>query len=426
MKLNESLQRRKRLLLLLLAVLAFTIRAGWAYRDYSANGTRNWADSMLYLRNGESFARGDFYPESSQATPFMIVGPAIPGLVALAKIVTGDPITPVLALNCLYGALLVFVLFALGKRLVSPLAGYILALWGMFNFAFIDLSGQILKEPLIILLLPAITLCLVDMWQQRKAMINLVISSLLFSLLIHADERYVVYGPFLLLFFLIFLPKKRKIRFSVLWLGLLLLTMVPWTVRNYNQFKEIVILTPRTTTFTSRIWGTDIAAMHFASEENIQHSLQNKYQIAEKIGSQYGVQPRRYGETEKYFKAFVHYWKPTYFGLTFIQYGFRGVRWSLFHNLNSILFYGLWLPFFVNGLILAILRQKWIMVWLGSLPVIHSLVHTYMIWPLERYRLPMNFLVSLLALWFMQQLWKNHHHCVAMWLRNNPSKTVLL
>lgn len=399
---------RRYLVLGLLFVLALGIRLYFTWDEYQAYGTQNWADATIYLDHGQRFAAGDFYPAYG-TYGYMIVGPVMPLLVALAIILTGDPIYPMLILNCLLSSLLLLALFHLGRRLVNVAAGYILALWATLNFGLIRFNFQILKEPLVFLLVPLIVICLLNVHEKKKPWLNVAVSSLLFLILIHTDERYVIYAPAIFLLLLTSARLSLSWRRAGLWLVIVLLGMLPWTLRNFKEHDQLVILTPRTTGITSKFWGEDLSKLHFAGGNAFKGHPKYDQAISEAHakGREEGVVCREYGKYEKYWKAFWHYWKPAYFRLTFIQYGFRGIKWSLGHNLSSILFHGVFLPFYLAGCALAFIRRRWHILLLAGLPLFHSLVHTFMIWPLERYRLPLDFLVALVALWFLAATFSN-------------------
>lgn len=404
MKLTALLERHKRVVLVFLFLVSFCLRLGMSIDEYNHNGRSGWSDAVYYLDIGERFAKGDFFPPLGQ-NGFIVVGPVIPLLVAGAELLTGDPVWPMLILNCLLGALLVYILYGLGARLISNAGGFALSLWSVFNFSLIRYCYQILKEPLVILLLPLIILCLLKAKDMKRPVLNLIISSLAFSVLVHTDERFFVYAPAFLLFILILSGKKDKLRHAVLWLLVLMLSMVPWTLRNYKQHGELVLLTPRTTAITSKLWGSNFGGMFSEGTIETKHILGRRDHAIE-VGQAYGAIPRRYGKFEKYLKSWQHYWQPSYFKLHFIQYGFRPVKWSLAHNLSSLVFYGLFLPFYLAGFVWAFLKKEWLVTLLALLPLLHGLMHTAMIWSLERYRIPMNFLVALVAMWFVKQMYE--------------------
>jgi len=178
------------------------------------------------------------------------------------------------------------------------------------------------------------------------------------------------------------------------------LSMVPWTVRNYKQFGDIVILTPRTTSVTSKLWGLDILNLDFSSDDNLQRYIDRHMESAIQLGNLHGKTPRLYGHYERYIRAFYHLWKPTYFNLTYIHTGYEPTLWSLKHNLTSIVFYGIFLPFYIGGVLLAAKRKNGMIVFIGLIPIIYSIFHAaLLIWPLDRYRLPMDFCIAVVALW---------------------------
>ena len=119
------------------------------------------------------------------------------------------------------------------------------------------------------------------------------------------------------------------------------------------------------------------------------------------IGAKYGIVPREYTKHEARIRAFINFWQPTYFYPTFIQYGFRFQHWSLKHNLISILFYGIFLPFYFIGFILLFKQKRFLLLLIATIPLIHSLIHAYMIWPLERYRSPVTFIIVMIGIMTM-------------------------
>lgn len=402
MKIGSWLNRNRAITLFSLFAISFILRASITFQKFSNNGIEKWTDSLLYVKDGMDFFRGDFYPQNSRHG-FMIEGPTIPLVIAASKYVTGNPVIPILVINCLLGSLLVYVLFAMGKLIMSPRLGYILAIWSVFNYNLIRFCSQTYKEPFNFFLFPLVILLLLNVIKNKQVILNTVLSSLVFSLLIHTDERFFAYSVVFIAIFVFFVTSKNRLKLLSLWAGVLVLTMIPWTIRNYNQFGQVVLLTPRTTVFTSALWGKTFAEPHFSTKESIDETIDLYLEGARSRGL-VSSQVKIYGKYERYLYAFYHYWKPTYFKITYIQYGTRAIRWSLSHNTISILFYGIFLPLYIMGMILAIAKRHWLMTLLGAIPIYHSIVHTVMIWPLERYRLPADFLVVLVAVWALVQI----------------------
>ncbi len=396
--------RNVKILLFALFIISLFLRVGLTYTHFGKHGIEDWKDARLYLNTGIAFSEGNFYPPNSEELPYIIIVPGASLIVAASKLLFGDPIWAVLMLNCLMSALMVFVLYSLGKELINKVAGLLLSLWSVFNFSLIRLNYQILKEPYLCLLIPLITLFLLYIYKNKHPLKNTVLSALSFSALIHIDERFFVYFPIILLAIVLSRRVSNRLKYAGLWFLILIISMVPWTIRNYKQFDEFVILSPRTTSFTSKIWGTNWMPLHFEGEQQENELNERRFESAREIADEIGVELRAHGKYEKYYMAFYHYWKPVYLKTNFIQYGFRPVKWSLSHNLAGLVFYGLFLPFYLAGLVFAFVRKHTLILFISMIPLLHSLMHTIMVWPLERYRIPTNFYIVLISLWFFSEL----------------------
>ena len=107
---------------------------------------------------------------------------------------------------------------------------------------------------------------------------------------------------------------------------------------------------------------------------------------------------------EKYFMAFIHYWQPTFFTTNFLNDGFRYQKWSIKHNISSLLFYGIFLPFYFIGIPFLIREKNLFGIFIAGIPLFHCLMHVYVILALERYRSHINFCIILIAFWTIIQL----------------------
>jgi 4-amino-4-deoxy-L-arabinose transferase-like glycosyltransferase len=389
--------------------IGFTLRIAFIHSDYYENGISKWADAKLYWDTGQQFASGNWFPDvygGNSNEGYMIVGPFLPLLIGIMILLFGNNPVPMLIVNAICSTLLIPVLFFLGKKIVNKYAGWCMAMWATLNLSLIRLNSQTRKEPLLVFFMALMILLIVRYYFNRKAVGSLIWSSVVFSLLIHTDERYIVYAPILVMLILAgsFQTRKALIHAS-LFILFVLASMIPWTVRNYYQFHELVILTPRTSAITSKVWGTNLSYLQFNNKEK--RDELNRKRLAMLSDSEIAQKypPREYGRFEKYYLAFYHYWKPTYFRPTYIQYGFRMVQWSFSHNLSGLVFYGFFLPFYFMGTTLALIKRNHIIAFLAIIPLVHGLLHTLMIWPLERYRIPTNSLIVLVAVWMMHRLY---------------------
>ena len=401
-QLQDFLRKNEKYVLLYVTLLTVVLRTICVIIVYEKLGTSYWVDAFYYIEGAERISQGDWILSFNDKSYF-IVGPSLSILGAGFIMLFGNLIIPFFIYNILATSLMVPVLYYLGKEVFNDTAGWWMAVWGVFFYEAFKYCPQVLKEPTLFLFLPLILLLLVRSTKSISPVKNVILAALAFTWLIHTDERFFVYFPFFILIFL--LAKQfsliQFLKLAGLWLSIILVLMVPWEIRNYIVFKQVVILTPRTTAITYRLWGKNFAgsASHFSDEAVRQKNIENRREQAEIFGKEYGITPREYNNCEARARAFKNFWQPAYFRPEFIQFGFRPQKWSFSHNILGIIFYGIFLPFYLMGIILPIKQKYFIGLFLASIPMIHSLIHAYMIWPLERYRSSIDFIIVMIAFW---------------------------
>ncbi|MBN1930083.1 MAG: glycosyltransferase family 39 protein [Desulfobacterales bacterium] len=394
-KIKHFLRNYEKRTLLFFFILTLILKIIYVVIYFHSAGTTNWSDDWQYLSMGKQIADGNWSPVM-KSLPFMIVAPMIPVLIALFTKIFGSAFFSFLLYNILITSLVVIVLFYLGKEIFHRKVGWALAFWGVFNLEYFRYNPHFLKEATVFLFLPLTLLFLVKSIGHKSNVKFLIIASFSFAWLIHSDERFVVYFPFLSLILFMSKPIKKAIQSIGLWIGFVLLLMLPWGIRNYLVFDQIVIISPRTTAFTSKIWGKNLSKLSFSTDLKLDDA---KYKRALLFGSEHGITPRAFRKNEKYIRAFINFWQPAYFKAEYIQFGFRPQKWSMAHNVFSLLFYGIFLPFYLIGLV-VLLKKKYVLgIFIAMIPILHSLLHAYMIWPLERYRSPINFIVVMIGIW---------------------------
>lgn len=398
----KYLKNNETKLLILLFIVTLFLRSLYVYIDYTNNNTTKWCDDWEYLLMGVSIFEGDWEPTLPRGEQ-MQVAPLLPVIVAYSFKVFGITYIPIFILNIVLTSLLIPLLYMIGKEVFSRKIGLFLAIWGILYVDFYKYSPNILKESIVFFLLPLTIYFLIKTIKYKYKFINILILSVSFSVLIHADERYFLYFPLIILVILFqrTVNFKKVLKPAFQFFGIVLLIMFPWLIRNYIVFEQVVILSPRTTAFTSKLWGDNISGVTFSDEKAKQKAIERRYNDAIEIGKKYNIKPYIFGKYESYYRAFINYWQPAYFGPTFFQDGLRFHIWSFKHNLSGILFYGIFLPFYIIGLYLLIKQKYNFGIVISLIPIIHSLLHTYMIMPLERYRSPVVFIIVLIALYII-------------------------
>lgn len=211
-----------------------------------------------YMFLGNLFSNGDFLAKTADESK-ILVGSGIPLIYALLKTLFSEPFYSFVIYNLIASSLIVIGLFYLGKELFSNKTGLLLAIWGMIYPESIRYIGGVLKEPTLLTLIPFFILVFVKSLKRYHYLKIMIAAALLFSMLIHIDERFFIYLPLLLIAIYVYkrkeLSKKFRIKKLGILFGLIIIFMLPWCIRNYLVYNQVVLLTPRTISFTSFFLG---------------------------------------------------------------------------------------------------------------------------------------------------------------------------
>ncbi|MGA2405368.1 MAG: glycosyltransferase family 39 protein [Bacteroidales bacterium] len=408
-----QLKNNEKFALYLIVVFTLILKSVYVFATYYYIGTKEWGDDSFYLSLGEHIASGN-WTDQPNGEAYLNVAPVIPFLIALFVRLFKDPIIPFYVYSLLATVLLIPVLFYLGKEMFNTKIGWLLALWGGVNLEFIKYIPHLLKEPTLYLLIPLTILLLIKFVKSKNQIYYLILSAISFTLLMHTDERYFFYFPFFTLIFLLKRPilLQKRFRSMVIWVGLVFLLMLPWGIRNYIVFGQVVIISSRTTSYTSKIWGKDISGFDYIKKNEgsvpISEIVLND---RDKLLENQIKKSNELSGLGLYFKTFINIWQPCFFKAKYVKYCWwekaRLQKWSFRHNFISLAFYGVFLPFYVIGLILLSIKFNPLGLFIGSIPILHSLLHSYMVMPEERYRYPIVFIVVMIGSWTVTKLYEN-------------------
>ncbi len=404
--LNKNEQRT----LFLLFLIAFILRAVFVWYQYATKGTEGWNDALYYIHLGKQIAEGNWNPEGFGGRIGMFVAPVVPLLVAFLMKLFSEPVVPFLIYNVFATSLMVPVLYYLGKEVFNRNTAWLLAIWGVFYFWSFWYSRIVLKEATIFLFIPLTLLFVVRSLKLDHQLKNLFFAAFTLSALIHTDERYIIYAPMILLMFLCTKPFKfvSYFKMSFIYTALILLFMLPWGIHNYQKYGQIVLITARTTTFTSSIWGKNLyievhKPTHGQKSEN---PSKERLERAEAFAKEHGIELKNYSRTEARINAFIHLWRPVLLKPVFISDGLRPEKWNPKTNIMNVLSYGIFLPFYFFGFILLWKRRHYLGLLLALIPVLHNTFQAFLFSSLLRYRLPIYFIIAMIGIWVILELFK--------------------
>jgi 4-amino-4-deoxy-L-arabinose transferase-like glycosyltransferase len=258
--------------------------------------------------------------------------PGYPLLLAAVFLPTGGALWAGIILQAVLGALTVVAVYYLGRRLGGPMAGTVAAVW---------LSIYVHHAHFSSLLLPDILACLLLAWLVfllSKPFIKMryaIYSAIAYTVLVHVDPQYLLLLPFIGLFLLFRATRYMLLNFQYLFLfaGFFVLLCVPWTVRNYTVYRQVIPVSLEASRYIRPLTSSNEAKAKVTGVK----SYPGQYQ-----------------------RNAVEYWRVTRFkgedtgGQAVTSNGRLPEKaWSLRHNVINIVLFGLLLPFFVIGIIYA-------------------------------------------------------------------------
>lgn len=413
--LSKNSENNIKLILFIIFLISLSIKAIVFILTKNILEGGAFPDRYQYIAYGEQIAGGNWNPGLIDGP--MWVAPGLPLIVAFMKLLFNDGTLPTVILNMLLSSASIFILYYLGKELFDHKIGLIMAFWMAVYYPAIKFSIFVYKEALLYFFVPLTLFLLIKSLKKEFDLKYIILSALSYGILVHIDERYIFYLP---VFPLIYFLNRRaelfgtRVKSYILWIVMVIILLIPWTVRNFYVFDQLVILSTRTTTFTSKIFGEDLYGGD--NKHGVYYNLKTKtFQMADwdtfslnearKIADQKDMNLQIFSKREARLRSFFHYWKPTFFKPHFICLGYRVEHWLLSANITSILYYGIFLPFYFIGLYLLFKRRFFIPLFLSVIPILHSLIHAYLIMPLGRYRSPLDFIVAMIGLWAMFEIY---------------------
>lgn len=418
-----------------LFIISLIIRLVTVIVFVQTRGVYLYADASEYIQYARCILDQGWMVKNADALNGSLIGPGYPFLVALNFLISGpDHFWFLFIVQSIFGSLTVVIIYKLALFLSNEKGiALICGIWLSFYFQYIWYTPWVLKETVVFLFFPLSVYLVILLRRSVKPFgKENILFILTFSYLIHSDERYFFFLPFLLLFILVPFNQLRK-RFitSIVTLIGIVLCMTPWLYRNYKVIGRPVILTERTTIFTDKLFGyknnvsfsirvnskTGIKRIHPNGEEsvpvyeaivdslragNIVLSTEDQVLGVDAIKKAFssGVIPYHFGSVKRRWTYFSEYWRPVKFKGSFYGYGYRYAdAWKLRMNLISLLQYGLLLPFFIFG-IYQILRKKQIdSIFIIFIILAHCFIHVFLAWGSRRYRLPIDGFIIIIAFW---------------------------
>ena len=295
-------------------------------------------------------------------TPFSPSAPGYRMLLAAAFKLFGVSWWNAVILNAVLGAVTTLFVYRIGERLLGRRVGLVSALWLGLSVSQMHYASFMMRDVLVTLLLTWLAYTLARPFHRMR---TAVWTAFLCTLLFHTEPMFLILLPLLVVFLAVASTHHRALsaQYVVLFLAALFVFFIPWTVRNFVVYGDIVPVSLEATRYTgplTRLLSDTIPEPEAASAQSVAGTIQR---------------PGFLDNEREFWRAVRLADSP--------GDPARGLRpepaWSLRHNLINVLNYGVLLPFFLAGLVLAWkIRQRAVLV-LGSIVISYALLRGF-IW----------------------------------------------
>ncbi|MEN6445906.1 MAG: glycosyltransferase family 39 protein [Candidatus Cloacimonas sp.] len=432
---KEFILRLKRVnnnsILILMVVLCIIVTLFFGYRylhNADIHSSAVWVDDWDYISYSKAIFNGIFLQEDlgkQESEQYHIdeVPPLFPMLLAVYYNIVGyNHLQSIVFLNALLNALIVIVMYYVGKRLLPGKYAFLPPFLWIIYYNRLDFSGRVLKEPIITLFL-LLTVVLIQRLLEKRKLRDVFWLAVLCSAFSHLDERYLFISVLcLVMIIVIFRAKAYRSQFAkaiLLFIVVCSLLYTPWMIRNYKRYNRIVILSPRTAMITDKIFGYDEPAkaildlsanLNKAEVDSVikGYDVANADTVTEKsIRRAYknGIIPYKYNWGKRLWYNTISFWQPFSYRDFMIGSGFKyQEKWGLRYNFIVLLQFTIFLPFAVYAIILGWKKRAMDILFMFAVMFINTVQHSILGAGLARYRTVMDVYIYILAIYAVWEI----------------------
>lgn len=420
----EHLERLsvKKYILLLLGI-GFVIRLFLVLKGYQSNVMAGFSDDNAYMNLAlNMIQQGLFVTDLQQlGTYSSVVGPGMGIILYIPALIGGGSWIPVFILVAFGSALIPVFIFLAGREYFGIMTAYAASIWAMLYVPFyknVASAGKDLWMTLgFIIFIWYFGRYLFD--KKEITIKDILVSGVIYGFLILLDERFLVLSPVFFFFMVLNFsgPKTTVcVKQALLFAGVVILMLVPWTIRNYIVYERFILVSVRTAPVTEKLFGlshieyfpSSINAWYVSPEviDSIQKGIKGpetetgEYLSPQQVDAmRQGIVPHKFSGGEYLLSNFIEFWQPMDIWYAYKQDGYRfDGKWSVMHNISILFSYGVLIPFFIWGVIkLYKVKRNHALLFI-SLILLYMVFHMVMVPFTEyRYRMPLDSILILLA-----------------------------
>lgn len=403
----------------------FLIRIGYSYlfggeKDLLASDAGSYNGyALAILKNSEWVTNPDFLGHYRS--------PVYPLFLSAIYFIFGiENFSAVFFFQALLNTLTVYYIYKLSASIFGEKESSLALVWSGLYFIYFYYIGIIYREILIYLL---VIFSFYQLWlffnRNNRAdflkNINLWQFLIAFVILLHTDSRFLGYIPFMALLFIVFGDFRTGIKQYFIMLGVIILLLIPWSIRNYLAYGNFVLLNTRTLDLSRKEMSTRFELLNMkdqnapAKEAGEHGGINENYPTEEERNLiKKGINPNNRPDYEielikndkypatSFWGRKLYYsarmWIPFKFGWDYHPFPDARLNkpWSLKHNLITIFCYGILLPFVLIGSFYLLMRKEKLVCFLTFPILSHFFIHFFMFGH-ERYRVQIDSFIIILG-----------------------------
>jgi len=275
--------------------LAFSIHT------FLDQGTTNYGDDWVYIHYANEILEQGIFAPDTEALDWQLyegqapkernaswVGPLFPLIVAIAFFLFSNTLWPIVLMNALASAFLCVLVYRMSKEIFTQRVAQVAMVWCGVYFLYMANLSRVMKEVWVAMLFLGLVLLVLKWRNSSSPYKTLLLIALVFTCLIHMDERYTIYLLWLIMAIGL-LNMEGRMRKVISLVVLVAVMMVPWLVRNYMVYDKLVILTPRTSHLVDKVFAgntSDYPVLGHTAPDSLRKGYITADQVEEVINGQ--------------------------------------------------------------------------------------------------------------------------------------------
>lgn len=393
-------------------IVTLILRVGYSLYAYYF---QSLPETNLYYELAQDIIKqGKIFYDTSHPY-YEFPGPAIIWINALTMLLFGKNYLGLYLVTSFTSALITLYTFKLSRLLVDKTTSIVIGIWSTFYIFYFFYTPTPGKDIWMAFFMVYLLYLFCRLFIENSfSLPKLILFTTIYTFSFHLDERFFIFAPLIGIYLLYWETKGFK-KFAILktitFGVLMIILMIPWTIRNYQKHNKIVILSTRTEAFTDPIFGyeprghmmdefNDIYGVYYIHDYQIDSVItgtKTSTDLGRKISNEM-VNAMKRGELPKPLTGFNAIWirtismlEPFQFKGRYERSGYYYYKKSLIHNVATFLSYGLLFIFSFYGFYLLFKNNKPYFYLLATVVLVYILLHAltipYTNW---RYRLPLD------------------------------------